>query len=184
MADAMVPNQSSGRCIWAFPLNQIMAIPDDDPVDAPAALTDGAERGADDLLHAGDCRMLVLAALFYSHLRQQERYHDRQDLERKELLRGKPLQLNFSRQTPECSGERILGTGVPESVPNSVTNASGDTDVAASNPELVCGVSLIVGSTFTWSLSPGKPAKLNFQGAALPVCDRQRLQLECLRQSY
>jgi uncharacterized membrane protein len=31
--------------------------------------------------------ILVLAALFYSHMRQQERSHDRQDLELKELLR-------------------------------------------------------------------------------------------------
>jgi hypothetical protein len=31
--------------------------------------------------------ILVLSALLYRHMRQQERYHDRQDLELKTLLR-------------------------------------------------------------------------------------------------
>ena len=46
---------------------------------------------------------------------------------------------------------------------------SGDTDVAASKPEHVPGVSLIVGSTFTQTPTVCNPAKSTYQRAVLSV---------------
>ena len=51
--------------------------------------------------------ILVLAALFYSHMRQQERYHDRQDIELKELLRENRTMLKDHEQQ-RMAHDRLL----------------------------------------------------------------------------
>ena len=91
------------------------------------------------------------------------------------------VHLNFSRQPPEWSGRRFWGKG-PRVGSQLVANAPGDT-ATASGAWTGYGVSLSAFNILRSRL-PAPTPYVKYQRAALPVCDRQRLQLEGLRQSH